>query len=76
MCAISCAGLQLKAKMDAKHGLVLETWICLKLLFFSELCDFVRLISYTDFMQNRKTLMFYACYEMLDQNLSMDWFIS
>ena len=70
MCAISCAGLQLKAKMDAKHGLVLETWICLKLLFFPELCDFVRLISYTDFMLNRKTLMFYACDEM-----SVGWFI-
>ena len=70
MCDISCAGLQLKAKMDAKHGLVLETWICLKLLFFPELCDFVRLISYTDFMLNRKTLMFYACDEM-----SVGWFI-
>ena len=34
--------------------------------FFSELCDFVRLISYTDFMLNRKTLMFYACDEMWD----------
>ena len=34
MCAISCAGMQLKAE-DAKIELVLETWVRLKLLFGS-----------------------------------------
>ena len=33
MFAISYAGLQLKAEKDAKLELVLETWVCLKLLF-------------------------------------------
>ena len=35
MCAISCAGMQLKAEKDAKFELVLETWVHLKLLFGS-----------------------------------------
>ena len=35
--AISHAGLQLKAEKDAKLELVLETWVCLKLLFFAVL---------------------------------------
>jgi len=35
ICAISCADMQLKAEKDAKLELVLETWVCLKLLFFS-----------------------------------------
>ena len=34
MCAISYAGMQLKAE-DAKFELVLETWVRLKLLFDS-----------------------------------------
>ena len=35
MCAISCAGMQLKAEKDANFELVLETWVRLKLLFDS-----------------------------------------
>jgi len=35
MCAISCAGMQLKAEKDAKFELVLETWVRLKLIFGS-----------------------------------------
>ena len=35
MCAISCAGMQLKAEKDAKFELVLEIWVRLKLLFGS-----------------------------------------
>ena len=37
ICAISCADMQLKAKKDAKLEFVLETWVCLKLLFFAVL---------------------------------------
>jgi len=33
ICAISCADMQLKAEKDAKLEFVLETWVCLKLLF-------------------------------------------
>ena len=43
MCAISCAGMQLKAEKDAKFELVLETWVRLKLLFGSIIRFFARL---------------------------------
>ena len=39
ICAISCADMQLKAEKDAKLELVLETWVCLKLLFFLQYCE-------------------------------------
>ena len=43
MCAISYAGMQLKAEKDAKFELVLETWVRLKLLFGSIIRFFARL---------------------------------
>jgi len=78
MCAISCAGMQLKAEKDAKFELVLETWVRLKLLFGSIVRFCARLTRLTYFLLHKKTLMLYVCDEMLDQNLSiyMSWFIS
>ena len=71
MCAISCAGMQLKAE-DAKFELVLETWVCLKLLFGSivRFCAILTRLK-TYFLLDPKTLMLYICDEMLDQNLSI-----
>ena len=71
MCAISCAGMQLKAE-DAKFELVLKTWVSLKLLFGSIVRFFARLTRLkTYFLLDPKTLMLYICNEMLDQNLSI-----
>jgi len=45
MFAISYAGLQLKDEKDAKLELVLETWVCLKLLFL-QYCEILFQINW------------------------------